>query len=105
MAAAASMEHTGTPIDVETLTAIRASWDGIQTALIEHVDTDYGIYEGRTFKRNRFAQWLADNEIPWPRLESGQLALDDDTFRQMARTHPGGGATAGTTAFSRRDAA
>ena len=26
--------------------------------------------------------------IPWPRLDSGELALDDDTFRQMARAYP-----------------
>ena len=26
--------------------------------------------------------------IAWPRLESGELALDDDTFREMARAHP-----------------
>jgi hypothetical protein len=40
------------------------------------------------FSARRFAEWLAREGIPWPRLESGQLALDDDTFRQMARTHP-----------------
>ena len=27
------------------------------------------------------------NGIPWPRLESGALALDDETFRQMARRY------------------
>ena len=37
---------------------------------------------------DRFAEWLAREDIPWPRLESGQLDLSDDTFRQQARTHP-----------------
>ena len=41
-----------------------------------------------TFSTRRFAEWLARERIPWPRLDSGQLALDDDTFRQMARTYP-----------------
>jgi len=41
-----------------------------------------------SFSQRRFAEWLAANEIPWPRLPSGQLALDDDTFRQMAKAHP-----------------
>ena len=31
---------------------------------------------------------LAALGIPWPRLESGQLDLSDDTFRQMAKAHP-----------------
>jgi len=41
-----------------------------------------------SFSTRQFAEWLARDGIPWPRLESGELALDDDTFRQMARTHP-----------------
>ena len=40
-----------------------------------------------SFSARRFAGWLSRNSIPWPRLLSGNLALDDDTFRQMARTH------------------
>ena len=31
---------------------------------------------------------MAKQDIPWPRLPSGALALDDDTFREMARAHP-----------------
>jgi len=41
-----------------------------------------------SFSARRFAEWLAREGIPWPRLPSGQLALDDDTFRQMARAYP-----------------
>jgi hypothetical protein len=41
-----------------------------------------------SFSARRFAEWLTREGIPWPRLESGGLALDDDTFRQMAKTHP-----------------
>jgi DNA polymerase I len=46
------------------------------------------VYEGREFKLDRFAAWLAKNNIPWPRLESGRLDLSDDTFREMARAYP-----------------
>ena len=41
-----------------------------------------------TFKADRWAAYLAANDIPWPRLESGALALDDETFRQMAKRYP-----------------
>jgi DNA polymerase-1 len=88
MAAAAAMEHNGTPIDVEMLARLREGWTGIQDRLIAAIDIDYGVYHGRTFKLDRFESWLATEGIPWPRLESGQLDLSDDTFRQQARAYP-----------------
>jgi hypothetical protein len=88
MAAAAAMEFTGTPIDTEMLAQLRAGWTNIQDQLIAEVDLDYGVYDGRTFKAERFAAWLSRHDIPWPLLESGRLGLTDDTFRQMAKTYP-----------------
>ena len=41
-----------------------------------------------SFSAARFADFLIRANIPWPRTERGQLALDDDTFRQMARRFP-----------------
>jgi hypothetical protein len=41
-----------------------------------------------TFSSERWADYLARKGIPWPRLPTGALALDDDTFREMARAHP-----------------
>jgi hypothetical protein len=40
------------------------------------------------FSSERFAAYLASKGIPWPRLPSGALALDDDSFREMARAYP-----------------
>jgi hypothetical protein len=40
------------------------------------------------FSAERWAGYLVRKGIPWPRLESGALALDDDTFREMARAYP-----------------
>jgi hypothetical protein len=88
MAAAAAMEHAGTPIDVPTLELFRRTWTGIQDRLIAEIDADYGVFDRRTFKHDRFANWLASKNIPWPRLESGHLDLTDDTFRQQARAYP-----------------
>ena len=88
MAAAAAMEHSGVPIDTEMLALLRANWLDIQDQLIAAIDSQYGVFDGRTFKADRFGGWLAANNIPWPRLESGRLDLDDDAFRQMARVYP-----------------
>ena len=88
MGAAAALEHSGVPIDTEMLALLRANWLHIQDQLIAAIDSQYGVFDGRTFKADRFGGWLAANNIPWPRLESGRLDLDDDAFRQMARAYP-----------------
>jgi hypothetical protein len=87
MAAAAAMEHNGVPIDTPLLARLRERWEHIQDQLITEIDADYGVFDGRTFKADRFASWLARKRIPWPRLESGRLDLSDDAFRQGARAH------------------
>src|SRR5262249_12506601 len=68
MIAAARIEHVGVPIDVPALATLRHFWAAIQDELIRKVDADYNVYEGRTFKRARFEQWLARHGIPWPQL-------------------------------------
>jgi DNA polymerase I len=87
MAAAATMEWNGTPIDTATLELLREHWTDIQDDLIAAIDTDYGVYEGRTFKVELFEAFLIRHDIPWPRLESGALDLSHDTFRQMAKSY------------------
>lgn len=88
MAAVAKMEWAGVPIDVPTLARLRAGWGDIEDRLIQEVDSRFGVFDGLTFKAERWAAWLARNGVAWPRLASGELALDDDTFREMARSRP-----------------
>jgi DNA polymerase I len=88
MAAAAAMEHNGTPIDVEMLELLRQSWEGMQDRLIAEIDRDFGVFDGRTFKTNLFEALLVAHGIPWPRTATGRLALDDGTFRQQAKSYP-----------------
>lgn len=88
MKAAAMMEFNGIPIDLPMLKRLRENWDQIQDSLITEIDKNYGVYEGRTFKVARFAQWLNDNNIAWKHLPSGALDTKDDTFKEMARIHP-----------------
>jgi len=88
MKAAAAIEWNGTPIDTATLGLLRQHWTGIQEELIVEIDQDYGVFDGRSFRLERWQRWLAAHGIPWPVLESGRLDLSDDTFRQMARAYP-----------------
>ena len=88
MSAVSAMEANGTPIDIELLSRLVKNWEIIQEKLIAEVDAEYGVYEGRSFRQERFEQWLIKNDIPWPRLESGKLALDSDTFEEMSEIYP-----------------
>ena len=67
---------------------LREHWSQVLEHLIAAVDRDYGVFDGNTFKSDRWAAYLYKHGIPWPRLESGNLALDDDTFREMSRRYP-----------------
>jgi hypothetical protein len=88
MAAVARMEHEGVPMDLELLAKLRNNWDAIQGKLIAEVDKKYEVFDGRSFKMDRFEAYLVKNDIPWPRLESGQLDLGNDTFKDMALAYP-----------------
>jgi hypothetical protein len=67
---------------------LREYWTDIQDELIRKIDVDYGVFDGRSFRADRWAEYLNRNGIPWPRLESGRLDLSDDAFRQMAKASP-----------------
>jgi hypothetical protein len=113
MAAAAAIEWTGVPIDVELLDQIKLHWLPIKRQLVMQVDADYSVYipTNRTinpeprvsgansaggsewqgelsFSAAKFEEWLSAMGIPWPRLSSGKLPLDGDTFRKMAAQYP-----------------
>jgi hypothetical protein len=88
MSAVSAMEHVGVPIDTDTLSQLRENWESIQDKLVADVDSQYGVYDERSFRAKNFEAWLHKRDIPWPRLESGLLALDSDTFREMTKIVP-----------------
>jgi DNA polymerase-1 len=63
MAAVARMEHAGVPVDVNTLGWLRRGWNQIKTELIARVDGEYDVFDGATFKTDRFADYLAREGI------------------------------------------
>lgn len=87
MKAVSCIQTNGIPIDTSALALLQAQWNAIQDQLIADVDSEYGIFEGRTFKTSRWETYLVAQQIAWPRLPSGALDMGDATFREMARTH------------------
>jgi hypothetical protein len=88
MRTVAAMEFAGPPINVPLLEKLRGGWDPIKTDLIMEVDKDYSVFDGTTFKLDRFAAYLERNNIPWPRTKTGRIAKSEKIFRQKASTYP-----------------
>ena len=86
--AVAAMEDNGIPVNVALLNEVVGRWADIQGGLIREIDRDYGVYDGTTFKAERFEAFVERAGLPWPRLKSGALALDSETFHDMARVFP-----------------
>jgi DNA polymerase-1 len=86
--AVAAMEHAGIPVNAPLLKEVVDCWSEIQGGLIRQIDLDYGVYDGTTFKLDRFAAYVELAGIPWPKLKSGALALDADTFSDMSKIFP-----------------
>lgn len=84
----AIIERTGIPIDVEKFRTLLVNWENIKGKLIEKIDSNFGVFEAHVFKRDLWKQWLIKNKISWPIHPSGTLKLDENTFSDMARTHP-----------------
>ena len=88
MRAVGFMQHRGIPIDLRLLDRLNANWDAIKTRLITTIDAQFGVYVEGSFKEALFESYLAREGIPWPRLNSGRLALDRDTFSEMSKRYP-----------------
>jgi DNA polymerase I len=87
MGAVAAMERHGTPLDAPLFRLLAQQWERIEEGLIERMDPA-GLWEGRSFRYAAFEDFLRQRAIAWPRLDSGRLALDDQTFRTIGRRIP-----------------
>ncbi len=94
MQSVAKMENHGIPIDTRLFGKLLKAWPHIQDQIIQDIDADFGVYEGTAFKASKFAEYLSKNDIAWPLLApstataTANLALDEETFKQMAEIYP-----------------
>jgi hypothetical protein len=87
--AAARMERVGVPVDVPLHQQLAANWPALRHELIANVNQTFDVFdENDTFKTGKFVAYVLRRNLPWPKLPSGALALDGDTFDEMARFHP-----------------
>jgi hypothetical protein len=87
--AAARMERVGVPIDVPLHRELSAHWPALRHEMIANVNQTFDVFdEHDTFKTSKMVGYVLRWNLPWPKLPSGALALDGDTFDDMARFHP-----------------
>ena len=79
MAAAATMEFNGIPIDVPTLSLLRKHWTEIKDQLIAAIDADYGVFDGQTFKADRFEAFLARHGHPVAAVDRAAHSISTTT--------------------------
>jgi hypothetical protein len=84
----AVMENNGVPIDTVTLKRLVDNWGDIKESVVAEVDKDYDVYEGTTFKLDKFAEYIGKSGIPWYVTKTGRPRLDDDYFKEQAKTYP-----------------
>ena len=85
MKAVGMMQYTGIPIDKGLLEDLNSNWDQIKTELVDSINTTFGTYTNGSFREALFEEYLAREGIAWPRLPSGRLALDKNTFSSMSK--------------------
>jgi DNA polymerase I-like protein with 3'-5' exonuclease and polymerase domains len=89
MAAVSHMEMTGIPVDVPTLTAIRTRKESIKLDVVREIDAEYGVYDGTTFKQDRFEAMLSRRGVIWhERTPTGGPKLEEKTFKAMCDSYP-----------------
>ena len=87
-AAVARMERSGYQSTPTRWRPSKTAGNGIKTQLIDEVDSQYGVFDDGHFRDGLFARYLFDQDIPWPRTDTGLLKVDDDTFSDMTKIYP-----------------
>ena len=86
MRAVARMQQAGIPIDTDTLALLQRHWPQLKQGTIAEIGGPFGVYEGTVFKEARFASGRKAQGSP--AAHKGHLALDQDTFKDMAKLYP-----------------
>ncbi|MDA3971253.1 MAG: DNA polymerase [Desulfobulbaceae bacterium] len=84
MSCVAQMEYRGIPIDMPAWENIAANSDSIKRQMVEELD-QWDVYEGTTFKLDKFARLLKSRGILWPTTATGRLKTDSNTFRDYTK--------------------
>ena len=82
------MEALGIPLDLQGYNKISTYWNILKEELIWRVDEQYHVFDGTTFKKKKFQEYLDAHKIPWEYTESGLPTLDQDFLKDRCKLYP-----------------
>lgn len=80
----AEIEAAGTPVDVDQLEYITENRDALLAEMAKRDPLGAEVYDGSRFVKARFESLVTRLGVRWPRLRSGALALDKETFEEIS---------------------
>jgi hypothetical protein len=86
--ALARVEAAGVPIDRRLYHRLRTHRDAVCEELIREADRDFKVYTGMRFDSESFERFLAGQNIPWPRTETGRLSTREEVFEEAVAVYP-----------------
>ena len=89
----ARMELRGIPFDIERYDRIQSMAPTIKASLIANVNATSPVFDGNSFRREKFLAWCRNVGINWPAKVSkttGNLynSMDSDAMKDMETRHP-----------------
>lgn len=84
------IQNRGLPVDVKGLAKWEKMKGGLRMKLAEGVNNYYKapIYENGSFRNAPFKDFVKNNKLTWPKLESGNLDLKEKTIKTMSVRYP-----------------
>ena len=86
----ARVEARGIPADADLAGKLVGGWAAVKAQVRADIFKTYPgvLSETGAFTCKGWADWCDRSDIHWPKLPSGSLALDEDSFKKMADRHP-----------------
>jgi hypothetical protein len=88
MTAIAQQAHRGIPVDRGPIERFQAHRLALRASLIDATPGADRIYTQGRFSVTRFLTWTEEEEIGWPRLDTGGPALDREIVRCVTQLEP-----------------
>jgi hypothetical protein len=83
-------EFTGVPLDHRLYKCMVERWPSLQADVIAHVNTDIPVFENGHLRAALVETFAKQTKLlpDWPLTDTGQLALDEHTLKDLAGRHP-----------------
>ena len=84
----ASIDFVNGLLDAELHHRLATHWTELKSGLVEVVDTGFKVFDGTTFKEDRFAALLLRTPFPGRAIHLAAWCWITTTFKEQAKTHP-----------------